>query len=1193
MHTNGKMSENYNNNNQSSKAYMVDRVYWIDTVVSFMRLRQQFSSKWANVSKGYIESKDFTVFLDECERLHSLTNGITDASTDNGTKIMHMSGLKSPITCRRYSAMHDMYAAASIAKPIWDKMLRVLALRIRLESHSDDGWEWFHQRVQNTANVKGALITMPIKDRERAIAKAYEDYNSCSPPILHVQDIIRSSIICVSEEQIASVIKCMYTTHNIHVIGLKNRFKTPAFTGYRDILMTVYMSFAAGAGAAEGDSDSPGISAAIDGNNDVPCGFICELQIHHIDMKNIDHSCNAIDAYQYFRTFFKTNNTTYSSTATGTDSTATAAAAVSNSITNAAATAKVMAMKLKVLKKMDQISNNVDELEQFMNDFLVSGGRVSRDFDRLDALYCLLKHVKEYAIAESIQNHLIAGLADKHNSMGLLKAVGSLGLHFRLQSRFDDALKHYLSALQMCRDIHGNISIHTAEYLLRLCDIYSCKRDFQKATPLYVEAHDIYHTIRGSHDYHTLTALQLLAENYEDVRNWVAAIATYKQLISVTIDVQGPDSREAAALLSSLGHIQEMDEQFLQAVDCYQRARDIYAAHAGSGDVATTTAAAMIAMANVYDRMGLYHKALLIYKDICCPEGTLSSVSQELLADIYCSIGRILIDTGDVVEAKKYLEKNFTIREYFASTVGDVSSLLHYATAMSALAQILCHFTDGPEGVGNLNRAGMLLDSAFSLRGKYYGTKHIACQETLRLQAIVRDLVQYQRIRSFSKVNRGRTRAASTVLEEEASPTAVTEQLDFDDDATVSTATSTDVTSVVTATTATYTVTIDKSVEEEGEKDVDETLDPNNNTSVPVAPVAPAEVPLGGGLGVLNMINRGPNDMMSAFQIDSTLSHANEAINEIIELRDRSNFTKAFKVYDEVVLLLQGLKIYSSGHVIHSILLSNYGCLLEDSGRYVEAEAAFVGVLSSLMDTYGSTIAHSYIALAYSNLGSVQYMQKKYVEALDNYTKGRDMWLELHEMKLMASQLKLDQGESVDSICKHESLMVSSTSLCIGQCMVGLGNYEEAFAYLNESYDIREGFIGLNNPDTSASLNSLAICMILLGKVRDGLVLAEKVLKVRDKICGQKHQAYSTILNNVAVTYSIFGDGSKAGRLYGYALDIRIVAVGSASEDMVTILNNYNHLLKLQRNMNDSSIDSTIGNIDKFIAIIRNYLTLS
>ena len=85
-------------------------------------------------------------------------------------------------------------------------------------------------------------------------------------------------------------------------------------------------------------------------------GFICEIQINHNEFQNYSLKHDSYAYYLFFRQYF---NDCYE---------------IEDS--------KRLQARLKCMKKMDQIGTNYDELDRFIQDFLNSGGRVTRDLER-------------------------------------------------------------------------------------------------------------------------------------------------------------------------------------------------------------------------------------------------------------------------------------------------------------------------------------------------------------------------------------------------------------------------------------------------------------------------------------------------------------------------------------------------------------------------------------------------------------------------------------------------------------------------------------------------------------------------------------------------------------------------------------------------------------------------------------------
>jgi tetratricopeptide (TPR) repeat protein len=124
---------------------------------------------------------------------------------------------------------------------------------------------------------KGDIEVAPIKQRARASQKAQEEYTYRipGPGEAWLYDVLRASVICKSYKQMSDVNK--FLKESVHIVDCQNRFATPQFDGYRDILYYVSVPY----------KDE--------------LAFICEIQVHHKEFKK-HFGVNSHKAY--FRPYF-------------------------------------------------------------------------------------------------------------------------------------------------------------------------------------------------------------------------------------------------------------------------------------------------------------------------------------------------------------------------------------------------------------------------------------------------------------------------------------------------------------------------------------------------------------------------------------------------------------------------------------------------------------------------------------------------------------------------------------------------------------------------------------------------------------------------------------------------------------------------------------------------------------------------
>ncbi len=1152
---------------------------WLQFVISFIKMRVGLTSKWAVWSKGILESKDFAAAL--------IQYNLTQIEKNRGLPPPHtLSDFHSPVSGLRLTTIYDIYKAATMAKPIWDQLLYVIARRMKIEMrYGVDGFEWYHERIKNilrkhdeyeAAQASGklkydtelslqfkdelenpvcGLITMPLKDRDRARQKAFEDYgeNDPGPAIVYLNDIVRASIICITEDQIAGLLKAIYTTPNLSVISVKNRFKTQCPNGYRDILVTAYVNF-----VVENNDDDD--DAKI---NDNIYGFICELQIHHYDMYYASLENKTYQYYKYFRTFFGTSGRN----------------------------PKQLSLKLKVLKKMDQISNDSDQLDQFMRDFLESNGRASRELDRLIVFYELFKKTKEHELAEMLLKNIMQQLKSRIQQLDpstnneailqykvkLVEILVHLSTHFRLLSRFKESQQYCEEALGECTIVRGRQTKECAIILLKLSDIYSCQNMFNDAGKCCSEAHKILSEVYPEDNginFNVLNALQLVAENLEDRREWVQARDTYKLLLSHRIKVTGKSSPDVAATYTILGNIEEFLSNYNQSIEYHSIAKDMYEAFYGADHAAVS--GALTSIAHNYDQLGMIKKSLshhfcaLETRQKCYNHANEESKleTNDHVADSYSNIALLLFEIDNIPKSVEYLEKALKIREaYNKSSPSRISDIL-LATSMNNLAKVLTHHrTAGPQDLVNLRRALNLLTDAYTYKAAKYGVKHVAIQQILYNQAVAHDLNEYvgTKLAVLKKKKEAAEAAAIEELERQrkaADGDAVDENQSVAESVASKSLADDSVTSSMLE--SSYATSVSMSQQDSVNNSVAASIAGQDDQNT--APIAPVVVPEEKYASVLD---KSPFDMLSAYQGDQALNKCIDIINEMVEFRDKSEYDAAMDCYASLEAEIRNCRAYNENNVLHALLQSQLGCLKEDQNMYPEAQKCFEVVLGILYNVYGEECIHPYIASSLMNYAGSLKAQYKYDVALDKYLEAHDMLLKLYRQ----SKGETNEYEDTDDIanCLH----------CLSQCFLGVEDFEKAVTYCEEAYDMRCRLHGPDHPDATSALNTMGIILLAENRLEEAEELFEKVLKMREKVCGQKHQAYGTLANNVAMANYVYFDLAKAGRTLCYSMDIKQNHIGPHSLDYLTTLRNLMSILSLQ---NDKEYLPFIENAERILS---------
>ena len=675
----------------------------MELVVRFLQTRQMLSNMWSTMSSGIIE-KGTTV------------NSIISNNSNNNSSLISNYPLVN---------IQDIYSTAIAAKVAWDSMMRALAKRMKIESRSDEeGWHWFNEKLRtietqsldssydyNYTTAEG-LITVPIKDKDAALKKASRDYHQYTissaggPSICHVTDWVRCSIVCASEEKICDILSAMKVSTNMRILQIKNRFTQPTPVGYRDVIVKVSIS-------VERDDDSKNRSSSTGGSEKAVDQFICELQIHHLEMYKVGVREDLYFFYKYFYSYFK----------------------------DCFHDAKVITDRIKVLKKMDQISNDVSELDNFIRDFLTSNSRASRDITRLHALFSILKLVQETDLAEAVQMSIIQQYRAKNMRKELSDALSKLSAHLKGRHKYEQALPLSEEALQICEDDHGFLYEDTAVQNMNLGTLCSCLGNYQRALTHFDNANTIYATILGANHGKTIEALNFIAIVYQDIQDWSLAADRFNDLLNRKLEVYGFYHLEVAEAVRSVAYIDEVRGLLTTAIQMHEASLKIY--ERIFGDQHHLVAEAYTSIGLLYDRQGRLFDALKTHKTALKIRQRVLPPDHEATAESLNNIGMIYIDIGEFEEALPLLESALEIRV----KVFEPNNPRHVLVAESKnnLGEALMHRNRSMECI---QRAKGLFEDAYAVRAKVFGLDHICSQQTLNNQSLVYELLDFDKTRN-------------------------------------------------------------------------------------------------------------------------------------------------------------------------------------------------------------------------------------------------------------------------------------------------------------------------------------------------------------------------------------------------------------------------------------------------------------
>ena len=370
----------------------------------------------------------------------------------------------------------ELYALAEEAKP---KLAKALALAVEPFNRTVTLGACAHTLLRHgvatgglsrTSQVVSGVVTprfratvAAYKPRIRAWEKAAEDYGdgNSGAPVSFLCDILRAEVVCskgvVDVSTIFIAIDDAVRRVGGRVVRCKNRFLSPSFTGYRDVLLHVVL----------------------------PCNhgssFIAEVQIHDKGLLDKSRELGSQRVYEAFRTYFRREDS-----------------------------AATTAVKISVAERMSAIVERLGT-SSLTSAVVAALADPSWDEIALRSLFQLLFAGQDFYSALSVARRL-AQLARARErplslSYGLLQEAKAL---LALKAQLSLAAMRADEASRIRRDQIGD-SIDTAEALMAAGDAFRGALMADSALERYREAAEVYERVNGAEHLNVSTALQAAA----------------------------------------------------------------------------------------------------------------------------------------------------------------------------------------------------------------------------------------------------------------------------------------------------------------------------------------------------------------------------------------------------------------------------------------------------------------------------------------------------------------------------------------------------------------------------------------------------------------------------------------------------------------------------------------------------------
>ena len=137
-----------------------------------------------------------------------------------------------------------------------------------------------------------------------------------------------------------------------------------------------------------------------------------------------------------------------------------------------------------------------------------------------------------------------------------------------------------------------------------------------------------------------------------------------------------------------------------------------------------------------------------------------------------------------------------------------------------------------------------------------------------------------------------------------------------------------------------------------------------------------------------------------------------------------------------------------------------------------------------------------------------------------------------------------------------ESPLLASLYMDLGAAYETAVCYADAANAYEQAVRLRESLLGAAHPDTTTSLNNLAMLYYSMGRYGEAEPLYVHLLEIRESKLGADHLDTATSLNNLALLYDSMGRYSEAEPLYVSSLEIIESQLGPDHPYMAVGLNN-------------------------------------
>ncbi|CAJ1945027.1 unnamed protein product [Cylindrotheca closterium] len=542
------------------------------------------------------------------------------------------------------SNMEELYEVAKVTKEEFENIINHLCNQVRNDEDCEDEKEEIR------------ITFAELKDRDRAQEKAADDYSKRNPgpSISWLFDIVRGCIEFTSNKQILKMVELIEGHPRIKIAQAKNRFATPTLTGYRDLNLHIQIQMPS------------------------EIRHTCEIQIHHIAIRQLEKQLNGHKFYEYFRSYF-----------------AGATGSLEDRLND-----------LRFISQGKLLSANV--LNQLLDGSNEDEDRLKRLADLFEDQLC------EYEWALKVHRRLLEirkmKFGEEHSS--LADSYHNMGGVLRRQGRLEDAMAIYEKSLKINTEknlIEGEQS-SVADTYNSMGGVLEGQGKLEDAMAMYEKSLEIKIKNLGGEHSSVAVTYSNMAIVLQGKGRLEDAMAMYEKSLKITIKNLGGEHSSVAITYSNMAGVLQGQGKLEDAMKTYEKSLEINIKNLGGEH--STVAITYNNMGLVLERQGRFEDAMAMYEkslaiDIRNLGGEHSSV-----ADTYNNMASVLEGQGKLEDAMAMYKKSLEIN--IENLGGDHSSV---AITYNNMASVL-------GGQGKLEDAMAMYEKSLEINIKNLGEEH-------------------------------------------------------------------------------------------------------------------------------------------------------------------------------------------------------------------------------------------------------------------------------------------------------------------------------------------------------------------------------------------------------------------------------------------------------------------------------------